>query len=191
MDTPSLVHNELDVLAELVPLQDGPNIIELGCGNARMATELLRRFDGSRITGLEVDTRQHAKNLANRPAELTDRLHFLQESATAIPFADGSFDGAMMLKSLHHIPLDAMQTALAETWRVLGSNGWLYVSEPVYAGPLNEIVRLYNDEGPVRAAAQAALDTALHTGRWTQVEERRLSPLDGGDGFYLAVLRRG
>ena len=36
----------------------------------------------------------------------------------------------------------------------------------MYDGPLNQIVRLYNDEGTVRAAAQAALDRALATADW-------------------------
>ncbi len=77
----------------------------------------------------------------------------------------GEFDLALMHKSLHHVPLTAMDQALAEVARVLRPGGYLYVSEPVYAGPLNEIVRLYNDEGVVRAAAQAALDRALSAPR--------------------------
>ena len=35
------------------------------------------------------------------------------------------------------------------------------------------MVRLFNNEGVVRAAAQAALDAALATGAWEQVAERR------------------
>ncbi|MDY0331191.1 MAG: methyltransferase domain-containing protein [Thiomonas sp.] len=168
-----MIHNELDVLAELVPLGNGLKIIELGCGSARLLTELLERCPGCEALALEVDAVQHAKNLARLPESLKPRLRFMQESATAIPSEAGQFDLALMLKSLHHIPLDAMQTALAETWRVLRPGGWLYVSEPVYAGALNDIVKLYNDEGPARAAAQAALDQALLTGQWQQTAERR------------------
>ncbi|TCO72424.1 RsmB/NOP family class I SAM-dependent RNA methyltransferase [Rhodovulum euryhalinum] len=39
-------------------------------------------------------------------------------------------------------------------------------------------------------AAQVAAFLARHPG-WTVAAERRLTPLDGGDGFYAAVLRRG
>ncbi|MGC8807765.1 MAG: class I SAM-dependent methyltransferase [Thiomonas sp.] len=167
-----MIHNELDVLTELVPLGHGCRIIELGCGNARLLTELLQRCPHCEALALEVDAVQHAKNLARQSEDLKPRLRFLQQSATSIPAADASFDLALMLKSLHHIPLDAMQTALAQTWRVLRPGGWLYVSEPVYAGALNAIVRLYNDEGVVRAAAQAALDQALRSGAWQQTAER-------------------
>ena len=174
MSTPSsdacpLVDDELDLLAELLPLQRGLQIVELGCGNARLARALLRRFPACRVSALEVDARQHAKNLA----EPQPGLDFVAAPAQAIPFADASFELALMLKSLHHVPLAAMDAALAEARRVLRTQGVLYVSEPVYEGPLNEIVRLFNDEGAVRAAAQAALDRALAGGGWDAVLERR------------------
>lgn len=163
-----LIDDELAVLAELVPL-DRLNIIELGCGNARMARTLLQRHPGCRVTGLEVDERQHAKNLA-APQE---GLSFIAAGAEAIPFGDAEFDLALMLKSLHHVPMPAMARALGEVARVLKPGGHLYVSEPVYDGALNEVIRLFNDEGVVRAAAQEAVDAALKTGKWEQAAERR------------------
>lgn len=166
--TTPLIDDELSVLAELVPLS-GQRIIELGCGAAGLARALLDRFADSRVTGLEVDERQHAKNLAAPQAGLT----FVAAGAQEIPFPEASFDLALMLKSLHHVPVPLMGTALAETARVLRPGGYLYVSEPVYAGELNELVRLFNDERTVRAAAQSAVDEALRTGRWDSVTERR------------------
>lgn len=163
-----IVTDELSVLADLVPLA-GQDIIELGCGAARLARQLLDRYHDAQVTGLEVDARQHAKNLA-APRE---RLRFVAAGAEAIPFPDASFDLALMLKSLHHVPMASMARALGDVARVLRPGGHLYSSEPVYAGALNEIVRLFNDEGTVRAAAQAALDEALRTGAWEQVAERR------------------
>lgn len=168
INTLPLIDDELTVLAELVPLER-LDIIELGCGNARMARTLLQRYPDCRVTGLEVDARQHAKNLAT-PQE---RLAFIAAGAEAIPLPDAQFDLALMLKSLHHVPLPLMAQALGETRRVLRPGGYLYVSEPIYDGALNEVIRLFNDEGVVRAAAQDALDAALDTGKWEQVAERR------------------
>jgi SAM-dependent methyltransferase len=164
--------DELRLLAELLPLKQQA-IIELGCGSARLARDLLLRFPGCTVTGLEVDTTQHAKNLA-RPQP---GLRFVAGGAEAVPFADASFDLALMLKSLHHVPLPAMDRALIEVARVLKPGGLFYVSEPIYGGALNEIVRLYNDEGVVRPAAQATLDRALAASGspWEAVTERRFS----------------
>jgi ubiquinone/menaquinone biosynthesis C-methylase UbiE len=151
-----VIANELDLLSELVPLA-GARLVELGCGAARLARELLERHPDAELVGLEVDERQLAKNLA-APQE---RLQFVGAGAEAIPFPDARFDGALMLKSLHHVPMERMADALAEIRRVLRPDGWLYVSEPVYGGPFNEVVKIFNDEGVVRAAAQRALDAAI------------------------------
>jgi SAM-dependent methyltransferase len=167
-DTAPLVDDELNIVAELVPLA-GADIIELGCGAAQLARSLLGRYPGAQVTGLEVDERQHAKNLAWPQRG----LRFVAGAAEAIPFADQHFDLALMLKSLHHVPLQSLATALGEVARVLRPGGHLLVSEPVYAGALNDVVRLFNDERVVRAAAQAALDDALRSATWEQVTERR------------------
>lgn len=162
-----LIDDELALLNELLPLER-LDIVELGCGNAQTARMLLQRYPGCRVAGLEVDRRQHAKNLDNP----LPGLQFIEAGAEAIPFPDGSFDLALMLKSLHHVPMPAMAGALDEVARVLRPGGYLYVSEPVFAGAMNEVVRLFNDEEIVRAAAQAALDAALASGRWEQAAER-------------------
>ena len=163
-----LIEDELDLLAELVPLA-GQRIVELGCGAAALARTLLARYPTSHVTGLEVDQRQHAKNLASPQPH----LEFVAAGAQAIPFPDVSFDLALMLKSLHHVPVDSMAQALGEARRILKPGGHLYVSEPVYSGPFNDVIRLFNDEGVVRTQAQAALDEAIRAGGWTQAAERR------------------
>lgn len=167
---PALVADELDVLEALVPLA-GARVIELGCGAAALARALLERHADAHVTGLETDERQHAKNLAAP----RDRLVFVAAGAQSIPFPDGGFDLALMLKSLHHVPTAQMARALDESARVLRPGGHLYVSEPVYAGPFNDLVRIYNEEGTVRAAAQRALDEALSGAAWEQVAEVRFA----------------
>jgi ubiquinone/menaquinone biosynthesis C-methylase UbiE len=99
-DTLPVIDDELEVLADLI-LLDKQELIELGCGAAQLARSLLSRFPDSRVTGLEVDERQHAKNLAwPQPG-----LSFVAGGAQAVPFADASFDVALMLRSLHHVPV--------------------------------------------------------------------------------------
>lgn len=168
-DLPRWGH-ELDLMDALLPLHTG-QVVELGCGGARLAHEWLARHAQAHITALEVDTLQMAKNLQT----VTDRLNFVTAGAQAIPTPALRFDGALMLKSLHHVPMPDLDRALSEVARVLKPGGWFDVSEPIYAGALNEIVRLYNDEGVVRPAAQAALDRAVAHGLFEPVSEHRFA----------------
>ncbi len=169
-DTWPVVDDEITLLADLVPLA-GQDIIELGCGAATLARALLERHPDSRVTGLEVDERQHAKNLAAPQAG----LQFVTGGAEAIALADASFDLALMLKSLHHVPMPMLGQALREVARVLRPGGRLYVSEPVFDGAFNEVMRVFNDERVVRAAAQAALDAAVLGGNWEPLAECRFT----------------
>jgi len=162
-----LISDELDLLRSLVELDQNPQIIELGCGAAQLSRNLLDRFEGCEVSALEVDERQHAKNLLSPQP----RLRFLRAGAQAIPFEAGHFHLALMLKSLHHVPLDLLAQALKEVHRVLRPNGLLYVSEPVFAGAHNEIMRLFHDEEQVRAAALLAAQQAVASGAWQQVSE--------------------
>lgn len=168
--TDHLIRDELKLLEGLVPL-DGAALIELGCGAADFARRLVAAHPGATLLGLEVDERQMAKNLA-QPEGHWAGIRFAAAGAQAIPAADASFDGALMLKSLHHVPLESLDQALAEVHRVLKPGGWLYVSEPVFDGLSNEVIRLFNDEGLVRREAYQALMRALAGGGWQMVTER-------------------
>lgn len=161
------ISDELALLQTLVDLEQHPRIIELGCGAAELSRKLLARCPGCEITALEVDERQNAKNLL----EPMPRLHFVPAGAQSIPLPAESFDLALMLKSLHHVPLDQMGQALLEVHRVLRPGGLLYVSEPVFAGALNEVMRLFHDEEQVRAAAEQAVQAAVRSGAWEQLSE--------------------
>lgn len=170
-DSLALVGDELDLLSGLINLAQA-SVVEAGCGNARLLRQLMQRHPLASGVGLEVDAVQHAKNLAT-PEE---RLRFVDAGAQSIPFPDAVFDLALMLKSLHHVPVVLMDAALVELARVVRPGGWLYVSEPIYGGALNGIVRLYNDEGVVRREAQAALDRAVADGRlWQSASEHRFA----------------
>ncbi|MBN8487001.1 MAG: methyltransferase domain-containing protein [Burkholderiales bacterium] len=171
VDQLPLIDHEHQLLASLVPLP-GSRIVEAGCGNARLLRQLIQQFGDLECAALEVDRVQLARNL-DEPA--LPGLSFIEAGAAAMPLPDGWADGVLMLKSLHHVPLPEMDAALDEVARVLRPNGWFYVSEPIYDGALNELIRLFNDEGVVRAAAQRALDGAIARGRFVAISEHRFA----------------
>lgn len=165
--TSPLIGEELDWLKSLVDLAQHPRVVELGCGAAELSRKLLNQFPGTQVVALEVDERQHAKNLLNPMMG----LQFVHAGAQSIPYLAEQFDLALMLKSLHHVPLNQIDQALSEVHRVLRPGGLLYVSEPVFAGALNEVMRLFHDEELVRAAALRAVQAAVRSGAWEQLSE--------------------
>ena len=153
---------ELEIISETLPLGNA-RVLELGCGRAWMTRRIAEDFPVARIIATEVDRVQHEKNL-----QITDlpAVEFRYGGAEAIDLPDASVDVVLMLKSLHHVPGRLMARALDEIHRVLVPGGLAYISEPVYAGAFNDILRLFNDERQVREAAFAAVADAVESGRF-------------------------
>ena len=100
-------------------VKPGQNILEIGPGPG-LTTDLLRsRFE--RVTSIEIDP-MLADSLKQR-LEGTN-VTVVEGDATAMPFAEGSFSGAVSFTMLHHVPSPALQDQLfAETYRVLRPGG--------------------------------------------------------------------
>ena len=153
--------NEVRLMLAELPF-DGANVLELGCGKAEKTRMLAETGRMKEIVALEVDDIQHRRNL-----QISDlpNAQFRHGGAEAIPAADNSFDIVLMFKSLHHVPMEHMNAALSEIARVLKPGGLAWISEPVFAGELNEVFRLFHDEKVVREAAFAAIRKSVDDGR--------------------------
>jgi len=158
---------ESDIYNRLLSL-DNKHVLELGCGNADITRSIATSGAGRRITALEVDDIAHEVNL-----QMTDlpNVTFELSGAQQIPLADESVDVVLMFKSLHHVPVDLMETSIHEIRRVLKPGGLAYISEPVFAGAFNEVLRLFHDEEIVREAAFNVLQKAVDDGLFELEEE--------------------
>jgi ubiquinone/menaquinone biosynthesis C-methylase UbiE len=150
--------SDLAVLTRLVALA-GRDVVDVGCGDGQFAVTLERA--GARVTGVEVT---EAKLSAARHGTDGAGVRFVLGRGEALPLDDGSQDVVVYLRSLHHVPVAAMDVALREARRVLRDGGLLYVAEPVPEGPFHAMVSLVQDETEVREAAQAALRAAGSAG---------------------------
>jgi SAM-dependent methyltransferase len=146
---------------------DHSDMLELGCGRADLTRQIANGGVNRRVTATEVDEIQHALNLKLDLPNVSFKL----AGAQAIPAADASIDTVFMFKSLHHVPVELMPVALTEVARVLKPGGHAWVSEPVFAGPFNDILQLFHNEQRVRAAAFAAISAAVDSGLLLSAEE--------------------
>lgn len=97
----------------------GEDVLELGPGPG-LTTELLRK-QVPRLTAVEIDPRS-ARSLSARLAG--SNVTVVRGDAAALPFAAGSFSGALALTMLHHVPTPELQDrVLSEVFRVLKPGG--------------------------------------------------------------------
>ncbi len=158
---------ETEIYNELLNL-DNKQILELGCGAADLTRAIATEGHDRKIVATEVDEIQHNNNLL-----ITD-LHnvtFKLAGAEKIPATDNMFDVVFMFKSLHHVPIELMGKALIEIQRVLKPNGIAYISEPIFSGNFNAILRLFHDEKEVRQQAFLAVKNSVDTGIFSLISE--------------------
>ena len=158
--------SELQVYAdELIPLMQsldltGAEVLDLGCGTGGLSRRIAREAGAAQVIGVDADTGQ----IARAAEKGAPTVSFLQGRGEALPLKTASLDAAIMMKSLHHVPIPSIDAALAELARVLRPGGRAYICEPAYEGAFNDILRIFHDEGPERAAVLAAIDRSLGAG---------------------------
>lgn len=96
----------------------GDDVLEVGPGFGPATEVLSERTE--RVTGLELDPGL----AAGLQRQLGSAAKIVEGDATAMPFPDRSFSGAVCFTMLHHIPTAEMQDrAFAEVRRVLRPGG--------------------------------------------------------------------
>ncbi len=171
------MHSNLGILRDIDALQllhtwTGREVLDVGCGPGHLSRALAEL--GATVRGFEPDPIQAEKN-ALAPAH--EGVSFALAPAQELPVADSSVDVVILSRSLHHVPIELMDQALAEARRALRSGGLLIVLEPDIHGQFSQLLRPFHDETRVRAEAIAALDRAAASFRssvehWYTVEAR-------------------
>lgn len=108
----------LDVLEQNLPPKGGLEVLDAGCGGGA-TMESLRRY--GRVRGMEISEEAVEYN-RERGREV------VPGSIEGMPFPDESFDLALALDVIEHVPNDLQ--ALEELFRVLRPGGFLLVTVP-------------------------------------------------------------
>ncbi len=106
----------------LLSLPAGSRILDLGCAFGHGTARLARRYH---VEGIDPSSAYIARARRRHPD-----IHFQIGQAQALPYADASFDGVVMLDVLEHLPSGTESRALAEVSRVLRPGGLWVLSTP-------------------------------------------------------------
>ncbi len=104
---------ERDLLLEVWPGRPGETVLDLPCGAGRLG-ELLTGERGAVWTGAD----RSIEMLGQSRDALGDATRLVHADATAMPFADGAFDGVVCFRFLHHLPDAAARKVVAEAARI-------------------------------------------------------------------------
>jgi SAM-dependent methyltransferase len=116
-------------LARALELIPAPLVLDVATGTGRLPRALLRQppFEG-RIIGLDL-SRGMLREAVRRTAQFADRLTFIWQDASQLPFKDDSFDAVTCIEALEFMP-DPHQV-LEELVRALRPGGVLLVTNRV------------------------------------------------------------
>jgi ubiquinone/menaquinone biosynthesis C-methylase UbiE len=150
-------------------LSPPPNLrwVDIGCGNGAFTQLLVERCAPMAVEGVDPSEGQLAFARERLPSPVAK---FRQGDAMALPFADGSFDAAVMALVVFFIPDPAR--GVAEMARVVRSGGLAaaYVWDVVNGGGPSEVIIIQMKEmgfTPPRAPrAEASTPEGLHA-LWT------------------------
>jgi len=144
--------------ARQVAAEPGASVLDVGCGDGRLATELERA--GARVAGADPSRIAIERARAALPGARFEQIG----AAGRLPFDDSRFDAVTCIHVMQHV--DDTQLILSEMRRVLRPGGTLAVAVPnngrVYRtvasaaaferlhDPLQPVVRFYTDRSLAR-----------------------------------------
>ncbi|WP_460831644.1 class I SAM-dependent methyltransferase [Nocardioides hungaricus] len=128
---------------------DGPHarVVEIGFGPGVGLAALVRRVPRGHVTGVDPSAVMH-RHAARRNAEAVRqrRLTLVRAEAAHLPFADDSFDAALMIDNLHFWP--DPHAGLVELRRVLVAGGRVVCAfSPPSGGPPAQVTSLFAGAG--------------------------------------------
>ena len=158
------------IIAETLTMEGVKAVLDIGCGGGPLAGNLIRKRFA--VTGIDP-----GEAAIGKAREAVPEARFELAGAEALPFEADEFDGAVLLNSLHHVPVSLMAKALSEAARVTKPGGPVLVIEPLAEGSFFEVTRILDDETEVRDAAGKAVADAVRSSllelRGNVVYERR------------------
>ena len=105
----------------LVDIQDGWTMLDIGCGGGATLKRLLKRSQGAKVYGIDISDESVAKARKVNRALLDKQVFVQQGSAEKLPYEDGKFDLVTAVETVYFWP--NLPNCLQEVRRVLKPGG--------------------------------------------------------------------
>jgi SAM-dependent methyltransferase len=108
-------------------------VLDVGCASGWFEFLCTGRLDTA-ISAIDLEPATIEQARRNAP-----HADYAAASVFSLPFADATFDGAVMFEVIEHVPRQSEIAALKEVRRVLKRGGWLILSTP-FAHPVSTVL---------------------------------------------------
>lgn len=163
-----------DIMTERLKIGAGSHVLDVGCGVGGPGVRIAR-LTGARVTGISISQKQ--VRLANSLAEsagLAERAVFHEANAMELPFPAQSFDAAIALESIIHMP-DRGQV-LTQISRALRPGGRLVLTD-------------FFERAPIPADKQPKVDRFLNVTMTTMTQAEAYPPLLRQAGLWFEEIQ--
>ncbi len=147
---------------DLVDIQDGWTMLDIGCGGGATLKRLLKRSPDAKVYGIDISEESVAKARKVNKALLEKQVFIQQGSANKLPYEDVKFDLVTAVETVYFWP--SLPECLKEVHRVLKPGGrfaimvevvdtdsmWTNVVEGMTAYPPEQLIDMLDVAGFVK-----------------------------------------
>ena len=106
---------------DLVDIQDGWTMLDIGCGGGATLQRLLKRSQDAKVYGIDISEESVAKAIKVNSDVINKQVFVQQGSAAELPYEDRKFDLATAVETIYFWP--NLPHCLQEVYRVLKPGG--------------------------------------------------------------------
>lgn len=127
--------------AACLPMNEGAEVLDLGCGTGLELEEYFRLNHSAKVTGIDLAPGM----LAELRRKLGERdITLIEGSYFEIPLGEGKYDAAVSVESLHHFTKDEKLPLYKKLYNSLKDNGYFILTD-YFASSDEEECRLRQD----------------------------------------------
>jgi len=178
-----------EALTQVLPLEPGMRVLDLGCGSAISSIFLAREF-GVQVWAADLWIDPSSNQSRIDEAGVSDRVFPIEAEAHTLPFARASFDAIVSIDAYHYFGTDVRYLSyLAQFLQPGGQVGIVVPGNAIDPDDLSPRCRRARRSRPTTSPSAARRGGARHWSRTTGVEVTHAEMIEGGRDLWLQHAR--